>query len=83
MQVSIQRKSGDDKGIYQVLGFIGGGVVILDKDKQFQHVGFGDIPNDWDIVVDADKKDTDKKSTADLDPNKDLNAGVDKSADKS
>ena len=56
MQVSIQRKDGEDKGVYPILGFLGGGVIILDKDKNFQHVGFDHITRDWVVSGDTDKK---------------------------
>ena len=56
MQVSIQRKDGEDKEVYPVLGFLGGGVIILDSEKNFQHVGFDHITRDWVVTTDADKK---------------------------
>lgn len=59
MAIAIKR-SDDAPGItadkeYPVLGYSGGGVVILDDDRKFQTLGY-DRLSDWEVVTDEDKK---------------------------
>lgn len=46
---------------YPVQGFSGGGVIVVNDDGKFLHVGFADIDADWTVTdQDAAKKAADK-----------------------
>lgn len=75
MPVSIKRSSDSEDGArqfpgitsgkdYPVQGFSGGGLVVVNDDGKFLHVGFADVDADWTVTVEGAAKKADDKKTA-------------------